>query len=166
MLYIKIDNERSTTENISKYYHLIDGNRVDNNRSERLVVAILADVVDTVDNIHAGNDLAEDRVLGWSGLVPEVKETVVNSVDEELGSTGSWLTGVGHGEGTRLVTVSWALWVSELVRDGAILGTSDSANAWDFVGGATLWSASTSSGGSRIATKRNNNADDKDTGNK
>ena len=46
-----------------------------------------ARAVDVVDHIHAGHDSAEDRVLRRGGLVPEVQEAVVHSVDEELAST-------------------------------------------------------------------------------
>ena len=73
----------------------------------------------------------------------------MDSVDEELRSTGGWLTSVGHGESARLVRESWATWFSELIRDGTITGTGDSLGGAILcnigVGSATLWSTGTGS---------------------
>ena len=64
---------------------------------ERAVIAVSGGVIDRVDDIHARHDLAENRVLGWGALVPEVKEGVVHGVDEELGSTRVGSARIGHG---------------------------------------------------------------------
>ena len=50
-----------------------------------LVVAVAAGVVDGSDDGHAVNDSAKHGVLGGGGLVPEIEEAVVHSVDEKLG---------------------------------------------------------------------------------
>jgi len=71
------------------------------------------------DDILARHDLAEHGVLGRSGAVEEIQETVVDSVDEELGPTRVGLAGVGHRQSEGFVRQLGAARVAELVRDGA-----------------------------------------------
>ena len=61
-----------------------------------LVVAVAAGIVDRSDDGHAFNDTAEHGVLGGGGLVPEIKEAVVHSINEELGSWREAKTGQGQ----------------------------------------------------------------------
>jgi hypothetical protein len=51
-----------------------DGNGVHHHRLDRLVVAISVHTLDVVHNVHAAYNLAENRVLGWGGLVKPVEE--------------------------------------------------------------------------------------------
>mmetsp|Transcript_5924 Transcript_5924/g.10007 ORF Transcript_5924/g.10007 Transcript_5924/m.10007 type:complete len:226 (+) Transcript_5924:104-781(+) len=80
-----------------------DGDRVHDNRGDRVVVAVGPAAADLHDNVHARSHLAEDRVLARGALVEPVEEVVVDRVDEELRAARVRLASVGHGEGTRLV---------------------------------------------------------------
>ena len=66
-------------------------------------------------------------------------------VDEELGSTGARLAGVGHGQSSDVVTDLGAVRLLELIGDGTTAVTSDGANAGNIVGGLRGRSAGTSS---------------------
>lgn len=54
-------------------------------RSDRLVITS-SNTVDLKNNVHSTHNSAKHRVLRRSGLVPEVQEAIMNSVDEELAS--------------------------------------------------------------------------------
>eukprot|EP00386_Alphamonas_edax_P002679 GDKI01008137.1.p1 GENE.GDKI01008137.1~~GDKI01008137.1.p1 ORF type:complete len:123 (+),score=17.03 GDKI01008137.1:152-520(+) len=100
--------------------HLSNGDAGHLHGHQGSVAAISLGVVDGVDNVHAGRHLAEHDVLGRGGAVEEVKEAVVLGVDEELGSAGLGLAGVGHGEGADLVTELGAVRLLELIRDASV----------------------------------------------
>src|SRR4051794_2013696 len=59
------------------------------------------DGLDLVDDVHAGDDLAEDGVAGRVGVL--VEELVVGDVDEELAGGAVRVVGAGHGDGAALV---------------------------------------------------------------
>lgn len=126
------------------------------------------------------NLLTEHDVLGRSGLVPEIQEAVVHSVDEELGAAGARLAGVGlfkyiwylhdklvlnlannknkqnahHGESSGLVTDLGAVRLLELVGDASLAVAGHSALAGDVVLGASSRSAGTSSVGVGVSGVR------------
>ncbi len=86
-------------------------------------------------------------MLGRGGSVPEIKERVVLGVDEELGSTGARLAGVGHGQSSDVVTDLGAVRLLELIGDGTTTVTGDSALSRNLVLGVRGRSASTGSAG-------------------
>lgn len=66
-------------------------------------------------------------------------------VDEELGTTGARLAGVGHGQSSDLVTELGAVRLLELIGDGTTRVTGNGALAGNIVGGLRGRSAGTSS---------------------
>ena len=58
-------------------------------------VALAGGIFDPVNDIHAIDDLAKNRVPGRAGGKP-VEIVVVHGVDKELGAPAIGLAGVGH----------------------------------------------------------------------
>jgi hypothetical protein len=77
------------------------------------------------NDILSRSDLAEHRVLRRRGAIKEVQEGIVDSVNEELGSSGVGLAGVGHGKSEWLIGQLGAARVSELIRDRSTSVTLD-----------------------------------------
>jgi hypothetical protein len=97
-----------------------DGDTNDLNWGQRSVIAVCLCTVDSIDNVHASFHFPEDWMLGGSGLVPKIKEGVVDSVNKKLTSwrenfnkfklkynivrtSTIWLSSVGHGESSRFI---------------------------------------------------------------
>ena len=85
-------------------------------------------------------------MLRRGGLVPEIKEGVVDSVEEKLRSTTVGGASVSHGAGANVVGDAWAIGFSEFIGDGTVSSScNDTRTARDGVRATTLGATSSCS---------------------
>jgi hypothetical protein len=87
-------------------------------------------------------------------FVPEIQESVVHSIYEELRSSRVGCPCVGHGESSWLIGKLWASLFSEFVRNRSLSVSGDSSFAWNFISRVWGWSACPCTVGIRITTVR------------
>lgn len=121
----------------------LDGHGFAPDGREGAVVPVRFGAVDGHDCVHALHHLSENGVLRRCGLVEEVQERVVHSVDEELRATRVGLTSVRHGECTGLVGELRAIGVTaELIGDVSAAVTGDGLAVGQCVAGVSFGTTS------------------------